>query len=133
MLSFLFKRFSGRHNRKFLERAKPLVAKINEIEVSYQKLSDDELRAKTAEFKARIAAAENKAAALDAVLPEAFAAVKNAARRLVGAQLVVCGQEQVWNMVHFDVQLIGGIALHQGRISEMATGAGTTLVATPAR
>ena len=132
MFSFLFKRFAGRHYRKFLERAKPLVAKINEIEVSYQKLSDDELRAKTAEFKARVAAAEDKNAALDAILPEAFAAVKNAARRLVGMRGLVCGQELEWNMVHFDVQLIGGIALHQGRIAEMATGEGKTLVATTA-
>ena len=132
MFSFLFKRFAGRHYRKFLERAKPLVAKINEIEASYQKLSDDELRAKTVEFKARVAAAENKNAALEAILPEAFAAVKNGARRLVGTKLVVCGQEQEWNMVHFDVQLIGGIALHQGRIAEMATGEGKTLVATTA-
>ncbi len=132
MFSFLFKRFAGRHYRKFLERAKPLVAKINEIEASYQKLSDDELRAKTLEFKARVAAAENKNAALDAILPEAFAAVKNGARRLVGMKGIVCGQELEWNMVHFDVQLIGGIALHQGRISEMATCEGKTLVATTA-
>ncbi len=132
MFSFLFKRFAGRHYRKFLERAKPLVAKINEIEATYQKLSDDELRAKTVEFKARVAAAEDKNAALDALLPEAFAAVKNAARRLVGTKGLVCGQELEWNMVHFDVQLIGGIALHQGRIAEMATGEGKTLVATTA-
>ena len=132
MFSFLLKRFSGRHYRKFLERAQPLVAKINQIEVSYQKLTDDELRAKTAEFKARVAAAADKKAALDAILPEAFAAVKNAARRLVGTKGLVCGQELEWNMVHFDVQLIGGIALHQGRIAEMATGEGKTLVATTA-
>lgn len=132
MLSSIFKRFAGRHYRKFLERAKPVVAKINELDESYKALSDDQLRAKTAEFKARVAAAEDKRAALDALLPEAFAAVKNAARRLVGMKGIVCGQELEWNMVHFDVQLIGGIALHQGRISEMATGEGKTLVATTA-
>ena len=132
MLSFIFKRFAGRHYRKFLERAKPVVAKINQLDESYKALSDDQLRAKTAEFKARVAAAADKNAALDELLPEAFAAVKNAARRLVGMKGIVCGQELEWNMVHFDVQLIGGMALHQGRISEMATGEGKTLVATTA-
>ena len=130
MLSFLLKRFSGRHYKKFLEKARPVVARINELEVSYQPLTDEQLRAKTEEFRARIAAASDKYAALEAVLPEAFAAVKNAARRLVGRSVVVCDHELKWDMVHFDTQLIGGIALHQGRISEMATGEGKTLVAT---
>jgi preprotein translocase subunit SecA len=126
MLSFLFKRFSGRHYRKFLESVRPVVARINELETSYQALTDEQLTAKTAEFKARLQQGET----LDQVLPEAFAAVKNAARRLVGRKVVVCDHELTWDMVHFDVQLIGGIALHQGRISEMATGEGKTLVAT---
>ncbi|MFM1747809.1 MAG: hypothetical protein RLZZ188_1475 [Verrucomicrobiota bacterium] len=130
MLSFLLKRFSGRHYRKFLEKARPVVARVNELEISYQALTDDQLRAKTDEFRARIAAASDKRVALDAVLPEAFAAVKNAARRLVGRTVVVCDHELRWDMVHFDTQLIGGLALHQGRISEMATGEGKTLVAT---
>jgi len=130
MLSFLLKRFSGRHYKKFLEKARPVVARINELEVSYQPLTDEQLRAKTEEFRARIAAASDKHAALEAVLPEAFAAVKNAARRLVGRSVVVCDHELKWDMVHFDTQLIGGIALHHGRISEMATGEGKTLVAT---
>ena len=130
MFSFLLKRFSGRHYRKFLEKARPVVARVNELEISYQALTDDQLRAKTDEFRARIAAASDKRVALDAVLPEAFAAVKNAARRLVGRTVVVCDHELRWDMVHFDTQLIGGLALHQGRISEMATGEGKTLVAT---
>ncbi|MFZ9746708.1 MAG: preprotein translocase subunit SecA [Opitutaceae bacterium] len=130
MFSFLLKRFSGRHYKKFLEKARPIVARINELERSYQELSDEALRAKTAEFRARVAAAADPHAALDAVLPEAFAAVKNAARRLVGRTVVVCDHELRWDMVHFDTQLIGGLALHQGRISEMATGEGKTLVAT---
>ncbi|HWL15645.1 MAG TPA: preprotein translocase subunit SecA, partial [Opitutus sp.] len=130
MLSFLLKRFSGRHYRKFLESCRPLVARINELEKSYQSLTDEQLRAKTDEFRARIAAAADKRAALNEILPEAFATVKNAARRLVGRQIVVCDHELTWDMVHFDVQLIGGIALHQGKISEMATGEGKTLVAT---
>jgi preprotein translocase subunit SecA len=130
MLSFLLKRFSGRHYKKFLEKARPTVARINELEKSYQALTDEQLRAKTAEFRARIAAAADKRAALDEILPEAFATVKNAARRLVGRTVVVCEHELTWDMVHFDVQLIGGLAIHQGRIAEMATGEGKTLVST---
>jgi preprotein translocase subunit SecA len=130
MLSFLLKRFSGRHYKKFLEKARPTVARINELEKSYQSLTDEQLQAKTAEFRARIAAASDKRAALDEILPEAFATVKNAARRLVGRTIVVCEHELTWDMVHFDVQLIGGLAIHQGRIAEMATGEGKTLVST---
>ncbi len=130
MFSILFKRFAGRHYKKFLEKARPIVAKINEIEQSYQALTDEQLRAKTDEFRARLAAAPDKTAALDAILPEAFAAVKNAARRLCGQKVIVCEHELEWNMVHFDVQLIGGLAIHQGRIAEMATGEGKTLVST---
>jgi Preprotein translocase subunit SecA (ATPase, RNA helicase) len=67
---------------------------------------------------------------LDELLPEAFATVREAARRLVGTKVMVTGQEMDWNMVPYDVQLMGGIQLHQGRIAEMATGEGKTLVAT---
>jgi preprotein translocase subunit SecA len=130
MLSFLLKRFSGRHYKKFLEKARPTVARINELEKSYQALTDEQLRAKTAEFRERIAAAADKRAALEQILPEAFATVKNAARRMVGSKIIVCDHELTWDMVHFDVQLIGGIAIHQGRIAEMATGEGKTLVST---
>ncbi len=130
MLSFLLKQFSGRHYKKFLEKARPTVIRINELEASYQSLTDEQLRAKTDEFRERLAAASDKRAALDEILPEAFAAVKNAARRLMGRKIIVCEHELTWDMVHFDVQLIGGMALHQGKISEMATGEGKTLVAT---
>jgi preprotein translocase subunit SecA len=126
MLSSLFKRFSGRHYRKFLETCRPIVARINELEKYYQTLTDEQLRAKTEEFRGRLKQGET----LDQVLPEAFAAVKNAARRLVGRKIMVCEHELTWDMVHFDVQLIGGMSLHQGRIAEMATGEGKTLVAT---
>jgi len=126
MLSFLFKRFSGRHYRKFLESCRPIVARINERETSYQALSDDQLRAKTDEFRARLKQGET----LDQILPEAFATVKNAARRLVGRKVIVCDHELTWDMIHFDVQLIGGMAIHQGKIAEMATGEGKTLVST---
>ncbi|HUR57960.1 MAG TPA: preprotein translocase subunit SecA [Opitutaceae bacterium] len=130
MLSFLLKRFSGRHYKKFLEKARPTVARINEIEKQYQSLTDEQLRAKTDEFRARIAAAADKRAALEEVLPEAFATVKNAARRMFGRKILVCDHELTWDMIHFDVQLIGGMAIHQGRIAEMATGEGKTLVST---
>ena len=126
MISWIFKRFAGRHYRKFLQSCQPIVAKINALELEYQSLSDDELRAKTDEFRQRIQGGET----LESILPEAFAVVKNGARRLCGRTVVVCDHELTWNMVHFDVQLIGGMALHQGKIAEMATGEGKTLVAT---
>src|SRR3954465_9841220 len=114
MLSFVFKRFAGRHYKKFLEKARPTVARINELELSYQSLSEEQLRAKTDEFRARLKNGET----LDQILPEAFATVKNAARRMVGRQILVCEHELTCDMVHFDVQLIGGIAIHEGRIAE---------------
>ena len=126
MFASLLKRFSGRHYKKFLESARPIVAQINEVEQSYQALTDEQLRAKTEEFRGRLQAGTS----LDDLLPEAFAAVKNAARRMVGRKIIVCDHELTWDMVHFDVQLIGGLALHRGRIAEMATGEGKTLVAT---
>jgi preprotein translocase subunit SecA len=126
MFLSILKLFAGSHNRKFLRQCAPIVKRINALENEYQKLSDAEIQAKTAEFKSRHAKGES----LDALLPEAFAVVKNAARRLCGTKATVCDHELTWQMVHFDVQLIGGIALHQNKISEMATGEGKTLVAT---
>ncbi|MBI2814155.1 MAG: preprotein translocase subunit SecA [Opitutae bacterium] len=126
MFSFLLQKFAGRHHRKYVEKCRPVVGRINEFETQYQALTDDQLRAKTGEFRARLQQGEK----LDAILPEAFAAVKNAARRLVGREITVCDHQLTWDMVHFDVQLIGGICLHEGRIAEMATGEGKTLVAT---
>ena len=105
----LFKTYS----QKEVKRVQPLVKKINELEPDMQKLSDKELREKTDEFKARL----EKGETLDELLPEAFAVMREAAKRVLG-------------MRHFDVQLIGGIILHQGRIAEMKTGEGKTLVAT---
>jgi preprotein translocase subunit SecA len=110
-----------------------MVAKINQIEATLQSLPDDALRQKTAELKGRISAIQDpaeQARALDELLPEAFAVVKNACRRLMGQQIVVRGHTITWDMIPFDVQLIGGIALHSGKIAEMATGEGKTLVAT---
>ncbi|OYV48042.1 MAG: preprotein translocase subunit SecA, partial [Verrucomicrobia bacterium 21-51-4] len=126
MISWFFRLFKGQHYRKFLKKVNPLVQKINLLEEEYQQLSEDALRAKTAEFKERYQNGET----LEQLLPEAFAVVKNAARRMVGQKIVVCDHELTWDMVPFDVQLIGGMSLHWGRIAEMATGEGKTLVAT---
>ena len=113
----------------------PIVREINALDEQFKALSDDELRAKTAAWNAELSVIEDPdalALRLDEILPEAFAVVKNAARRLTErqAEFPVCDQPMTWAMVHFDVQLIGGIVLHRGRIAEMATGEGKTLVAT---
>ena len=105
----LFKTYS----EKEVKRVKPLVAKINALEEEMEKLSDSELRGKTEYFKKQLADGKT----LDDILPEAYAVVREASKRVLG-------------MRHFDVQLIGGIVLHQGRIAEMKTGEGKTLVAT---
>ena len=123
----------GSRNDREVKRLKPFVSQINEIETGLQKLSDDELRAKTAAWKSELAAIDHKdelALKLDEILPEAFAVVKNACRRLCGQEITVRNLPNKWEMIPFDVQLIGGIAQHQGKITEMATGEGKTLVAT---
>ena len=116
----------GRQYRKFIKKCAPVVARINDLEKELQSLSDDELRAKTTEFMQRY----KDGASLDDLLPEAFAVVKNGARRLCGQTIEVCDQPIEWQMVHYDVQLIGGMALHERHIAEMATGEGKTLVST---
>ena len=133
MFNWIIKKIIGSKNQREVRRLHPVVKQINEIEAGLQSLSDDALRAMTAGWKERLAKIEDRellSAELEAILPEAFAVVKNAARRLCGQQITVCDQPIIWNMVHFDVQLIGGIILHRGRIAEMATGEGKTLVAT---
>lgn len=126
MIGKILKRFSGSHYRRFLRKAQPVVERINELEEEYQQLSDEQIRGKTDEFKQRYQDGES----LDDLLPEAFAVVKNVARRLHGQEIEYVGVKDTWNMVHYDVQLIGGMALHQNSIAEMATGEGKTLVAT---
>lgn len=126
MISAILKKFSGRHYKKYLKKCQPIAARINAFEVDYQLLSEEELRAKTAEFMQRHQDGES----LDDLLPEAFATVKNAARRMCGREYKVCDHMLPWNMVHYDVQFIGGIALHEHHIAEMATGEGKTLVST---
>ena len=133
MLGLIIKKIIGSKNDREVKRVRPLVVKINEFEASLQSLPDEALRQKTAEWKTRLSAIKDDqelALALDGILPEAFAVVKNACRRLMGTEIVVRGHPTKWDMIPFDVQLIGGWALHKGRIAEMATGEGKTLVAT---
>ena len=126
MINSILKKFSGRHYKKYLKKCLPTIEHINAIEVEYQSLSDEQLRAKTAEFMER----HQKGESLDDLLPEAFATVKSAARRMCGKEYEVCDYMLPWEMVHYDVQFIGGISLHERHISEMATGEGKTLVST---
>ncbi len=113
MINSLLTRVFGSRNERQLRQLNRIVAKINALEPEIEKLSDEQLQAKTPEFKQRIAGGE----ALDKVLPEAFAVCREAGRRVLG-------------MRHYDVQLIGGMVLHLGKIAEMRTGEGKTLVAT---
>lgn len=122
----LLKLIFGTKNQRDVKRLMPLVRKINVLEEQYQQLTEEQLKAKTQEFRDRLAKGET----LDDILPEAYAVVKNACRRLLGTTCEVCGHEVTWNMLPFDVQIIGGIVLHQGKIAEMQTGEGKTLVAT---
>ena len=124
----IIKMILGTKNARELKRLKPIVAEINRIEKEYQEknFSDADFPRMTAEFKKRVAGGES----LDDILPEAFALVKNACRHLVGTTEDVCGHTLTWDMVPFDCQLVGGIVLHQGKIAEMQTGEGKTLVAT---
>jgi len=117
--------FGTKHDRD-VRRIRPIVDEMNRIAQSYRLLSDGDLRAKTEEFRARLGEGET----VDDILPEAFAAVRETCRRLVGKTWKVCGLDVTWDMVPFDVQIIGAVVLHQGRIAEMATGEGKTLVAT---
>jgi preprotein translocase subunit SecA len=113
MLPKLLTSIFGSRNERLLKEYRRTVTKINALEPTLEGLSDDQLRAKTEEFKQRVAKGES----LDALLPEAFAVVRE-------------GSKRVFKMRHFDVQLLGGMALHNGKIAEMRTGEGKTLTAT---
>src|SRR5881394_2292211 len=135
MVGWILKKIVGSKNQRELRRLAPMVRRINEFDEQFKTLSDDALRAKTAAWKdelAKISDPEEQWNRLNEILPEAFAVVKNAARRLKERRhsFSVVEQPMVWDMVHFDVQLLGGVVLHRGRIAEMATGEGKTLVAT---
>ncbi len=169
MLKSALKTLLGSRHKREAKKLQPLIDEINEVAEELSSRSDEEIQAKTAEFKQRIADAtaelrgeigelrEQKRHSEDAsdrerlsmeisglekelheliedtledILPEAFAVIKDACRRLLGKEIVVTGQKMTWDMVPYDVQLIGGIALHRGKVAEMATGEGKTLVAT---
>jgi len=113
MVSKIFSKVFGSRNERQIKRLRKVVEQINSLETEFEQLSDEQLQAKTAEFRDRLV----QGATLDELLPEAFAVVREAGKRVLG-------------MRHYDVQLIGAMVLHQGRIAEMRTGEGKTLVAT---
>ncbi|MCK5510174.1 preprotein translocase subunit SecA [Candidatus Parcubacteria bacterium] len=115
-MNFLDKIF-GDPNEKVIKKLEPIVDEINSLEEGFKKMSDEELKSKTLDFKDQLKKSENTDKTLDELLPEAFAVVRETSRRVLG-------------MRHFDAQLIGGIILHQGKIAEMKTGEGKTLTAT---
>ena len=169
MFKTAIKAFIGSRHKREAKKLQPLVDEINSAFEGLSELSDDELRAKTDEFRAYIeertaelkaeirrlreekrhseAPAERERLSLEIgeldkrlldeleetledILPEAFAVVKDACRRLLGQEIIVTGQKMTWDMVPYDVQLIGAVSLHRGKVAEMATGEGKTLVAT---
>ncbi|MDA1104925.1 MAG: preprotein translocase subunit SecA [Gemmatimonadetes bacterium] len=169
MLKTALKALIGSRHKREAKKLQPLVDEINQVCEGLAELSDEQLRAKTDEFrkyiadrtadlKGRIEAlkAEKRhseeplererlsieiggleaellkeiEASLEDILPEAFAVVKDACRRLMGQEVIVTGQKLTWDMIPYDVQLVGGISLHRGKVTEMATGEGKTLVAT---
>ena len=125
MLAWITKKIFGSRNARVLKKIQPLVTRINQLYEEYHSLTDEQLQAKTPEFKERL----KKGETTDDLLCEAYAVVKDACRRLMGTQVEVTGHILTWDMIPFDVQLIGAIALHQNNIAEMATGEGKTLVA----
>ncbi len=125
-MNWIAKLIWNNYNDNQINKLKPLVQAINTYDEQWMSLTDAEVQAKTSEFKSRIQAGET----VDDLLPEAFAAIKQACRRMVGQSLAVKDTTQTWDMIPYDVQLIGGIVLHQGKIAEMRTGEGKTLVAT---
>jgi preprotein translocase subunit SecA len=133
MIGYIVKKVFGSKNDREVKKLRPMVGTINEFEAGLQSLEEEALRQKTAEWKVRLSAITDNTElrqVLLEILPEAFAVVKNACRRLCGREISVRGHPLKWEMIPFDVQLIGGYALHSGRIAEMATGEGKTLVAT---
>ena len=121
----VIKKIFGTAQTRLIKRYFKIVKEINAEEEKLQSLSDDELKAKTAEFKNRIAKGES----LENLLVEAYAVVKNTCRRLCGSDIHVSGYEQKWDMVPYDVQIVGAISMFHGSIAEMQTGEGKTLTA----
>lgn len=121
----LLKKIFGTYQSRLLNKYWRLIPKINSLEEQYQKLSETEIKGKTLEFKKRLESGEK----LEDLLPEAFATVKNVCRRLLGTEIHVSGYDQKWDMVPYDVQMVGAIAMFHGSIAEMQTGEGKTLTA----
>lgn len=124
MFGFLRKIFGSAQDR-ILRQYWKIVEQVNEWDKKFQSLSDEAIRQKTDEFRLRLKQGES----LDALLPEAYAVAKNACRRMMGTEVHVSGYNQRWDMVPFDVQILGAIAMHKGSIAEMQTGEGKTLTA----
>jgi len=125
MFNRIINKISGDYNEKQIKKLWPIVKQINEFDAQYDKLTDDQIKAKTQEFKDRLAKWET----LDQILPEAFAVVKQACKRMMDQEIEVKWEKQIRNMIPYDVQLIGWIILHKWIISEMKTWEGKTLVA----
>ena len=119
------KKLFGTAQGRLVQKYRKIVNQVNACEEKLHGLSDEELCRKTEEFRKRVVAGED----LDKLLPEAYAVVKNACRRLCGTDVHVSGYDQKWDMVPYDVQILGGIAMHYGAIAEMQTGEGKTLTA----
>lgn len=126
LFNFILNKIAWDYNQRQINKILPLIKKINEFDTLWDWLYDDEIKAKTLEFKNRLSAWES----LDDILPEAFAAIKQAAKRLKGKEFDVKWQTAVWDMVPYDVQLIWWIVLHKWKIAEMRTWEWKTLVAT---
>jgi len=122
----ILNKIAGDYNEKQLKEIAPMVIQINSFYEDWHSLTDDQIKAKTDEFKQRLAAGEK---VVD-LLPEAFATVKQACKRMVGMEISVKGDALTRQMIPYDVQLVGGIVLHNAKIAEMRTGEGKTLVAT---
>ena len=151
MFGNLIKGLFGNKSDRDVKKMMPLVEEINKLYEEYHSFTDEELKAKGLGFRERIKKEreelmeehadlpeeereeiiiEREGEILNEILPEVFAIVKDACRRLVGKSWDACGQKVIWDMIPFDVQLVGAVVLHQGKIAEMATGEGKTLVAT---
>ncbi len=124
MLKIIKKIFGTAQSRQ-VAKYKKIVNQVNSFDEKFEPLSDEEIRSKTQEFKDRYQNGES----LDQLLPEAFAVIKNVCRRMLGTQVHVSGYDQKWDMVPYDVQIIGAITLHKGCVAEMQTGEGKTLTA----
>ena len=132
MINRLLKIFLGDKHEREMKKLRPVVEEINRIYATLEGLSDEELLQRSLALKEKISSIENsdeQDKACEEALPEAFAIVKDACRRNMNRQISVCDQPMTWDMIPYDVQLIGAIVLHQGKIAEMATGEGKTLVA----